>query len=108
MGLPFRIDALCGRCPARYDHREGNDDYTQVGNLFRLLAPDHRWRLIGNIVDSMQTVPHDIQVRQVRHFHKADPAYGEGVARGLGLDLTEIAETENTGLGTIEVASERC
>ena len=93
---------------ARYDHREGNDDYTQAGNLFRLLAPDHRWRLIGNIVDSMQTVPHDIQVRQVRHFHKADPAYGEGVARGLGLDLTEIAETENTGLGTIEVASERC
>ena len=83
---------------ARYNHREGNDDYTQAGNLFRLLAPDHRWRLIGNVVDSMQTVPHDIQVRQVRHFHKADPAYGEGVARGLGLDPTEITETEKTGL----------
>lgn len=83
---------------ARYDHREGNDDYTQVGNLFRLLTPDHQQRLIGNIVDSMQTVPHDIQVRQVGHFYRADPAYGEGVARGLDLELSEIAEAESTQL----------
>ena len=73
--------------------REGNDDFTQAGNLFRLLAPDHQRRLISNIVDSMQTVPNDIKMRQVRHFHKADPDYGEGVASGLGLDLREIAET---------------
>ena len=79
---------------ARYDHREGNDDYTQAGNLFRLLPTDHQQRLIGNIVDSMQTVPHDIKVRQVSHFLKADPAYGEGVALGLGLDLAEITDAE--------------
>jgi catalase len=24
----------------RYDHRIGNDDYTQAGNLFRLMSPD--------------------------------------------------------------------
>jgi catalase len=28
-------------------------------------------------------------VRQLRHFYKADPAYGEGVARGLGVDAKE-------------------
>lgn len=75
---------------ARYDHREGNDDYTQAGDLFRLLAPDHQKRLIGNLVDAMQTVPHDIQVRQLRHFYRADPAYGKGVALGLNVDPGEI------------------
>ena len=69
----------------RYDHREGNDDYTQAGNLFRLMTPDARARLIANLVDSMKSVPRVIQERQVRHFSQADPAYGEGVAKGLGL-----------------------
>ncbi|NOQ78836.1 MAG: hypothetical protein GQ546_05495, partial [Gammaproteobacteria bacterium] len=33
----------------------------------------------------MQGVPHEIQQRQVLHFMKADPAYGVGVAKGLGM-----------------------
>ena len=28
---------LSGEPAARYDHREGNDDYTQAGNLYRLM-----------------------------------------------------------------------
>ena len=47
---------------------------------------------LDNLADSMQTVPHEIQVRQIRHFARADRRYGEGVAHALGLDLTEIAE----------------
>ena len=27
---------------------------------------------------------------QIRHFYKADPAYGEGVAAGLGIESKEI------------------
>jgi catalase len=73
----------------RYDHREGNDDYTQAGDLFRLMTNEERERLIGNIVAAMESVPKNIQFRQLRHFHQADPAYGEGVAAGLGLDLAE-------------------
>jgi catalase len=71
---------------ARWDHREGNDDYTQAGNLFRLLPPDERARLIDNLVDHMRPVSKEVQLRQLRHFYKADPAYGEGVAKGLGID----------------------
>jgi catalase len=41
--------------------------------------------LIDNIVGAMKTVPRAIQKRQIAHFSKADPAYGEGVAKGLGL-----------------------
>ena len=45
---------------ARYDHREGNDDYAQAGDLFRLLDKEANARPIGNIVASMKTVPRNI------------------------------------------------
>ena len=69
----------------RYDHRAGNDDYTQPGDLFRLMSEDERRRLVGNIVRAMTSVPQEIQERQVRHFLEADPAYGRRVAQGLEL-----------------------
>ena len=79
---------------ARYDHKEGNDDDSQAGDLFRLMSPVEQARLIGNIVASMRTVPRDIQVRQIKHFFKADPKYGEGVAEGLGHKLEEVLTSE--------------
>jgi catalase len=75
----------------RYDHRVGNDDYTQAGNLFRLMKPDQKSQLIGNIVNAIKTIPREIQERQVAHFYKADPEYGQGVAKGLGLALPTAA-----------------
>jgi catalase len=69
----------------RHNHRDGNDDYTQPGDLFRLMPEDAKARLIDNIVTSMRSVPERIQRKQIEHFTKADPAYGRGVAEGLGL-----------------------
>jgi len=31
----------------------------------------------------MKSMPEEIQIRQIRHFHQADPEYGKGVAAGL-------------------------
>jgi catalase len=73
----------------RYNHRDGNDDYTQAGDLFRLIGKEHQARLIQNIVGHMKGVPERIQRLQISHFFKADPAYGRGVARGLGLKVEE-------------------
>jgi catalase len=70
----------------RYDHRDGNDDYTQAGNLFRLMTVEEQQRLYHNIAEAMHGVPTDIIERQLGHFTKADPAYGEGVAAALGLE----------------------
>jgi catalase len=69
----------------RYDHRTGNDDYTQPGNLFRLMTPDARERLFNNIAEAMAGVPEHIVQRQLVHFHKADPDYAAGVATALGV-----------------------
>jgi catalase len=68
----------------RYNHREGNDDYTQAGNLYRLMPPDERQRLHEALAGAMAGVPREIVERQLSHFAKADPAYGEGVKKALG------------------------
>jgi catalase len=67
----------------RYDHRIGNDDYTQPGNLFRLMSGDQQRQLFGNIAEAMRGVPQEIIDRQIFHFTKADPAYGAGVRAAL-------------------------
>ncbi len=69
----------------RYDHRVGNNDYSQVGALFRLMSREQQQQLFGNIAAAMCGVPETIQLRQIDHFAKADPAYGRGVAERLGL-----------------------
>ncbi|QDU59690.1 Catalase [Planctomycetes bacterium Pan216] len=79
---------------AQYDHREGNDDYTQAGDLFRIMSDEQKSHLIGNIVGSMRPVSDEIKYRQIRHFHGADPDYGKGVAEGLGLDIAKVLATE--------------
>ena len=69
---------------ARYDERGESDDFTQAGNLFRLLPADEQERLTSNIANAMRGVPSDeIRLRQIGHFTKADPAYGAAVARKL-------------------------
>src|ERR1039457_557937 len=79
---------------ARHDHRSDSDYYTQPGNLFRLMPADARQRLISNIVGTLGQTPKRIQELQVRHFYKADPAYGTGVAQGLGLDIKAVLASE--------------
>src|SRR6202030_1532116 len=49
----------------RFNHRDGNDDYTQPGNLFRLMDNGAKARLIDNIVGSMRSGPQRIQEKQI-------------------------------------------
>jgi catalase len=75
---------------ARYDHRDGNDDYRQPGDLFRLMLPEQKEQLFDNIKAAMDGVPLDIVKRQIAHFYKADPEYGIGVATRLGLAVSDL------------------
>ena len=43
--------------------------------------------LINNIAGAMTGVTADVVDRQLQHFYKADPAYGEGIAKALGVSL---------------------
>src|SRR6202166_4665839 len=71
----------------RYNHRDGNDDYRQPGDLFRLMRPDQKEQLFNNYKAAMEGVPAGTVNRQIAHCYKADPAYGTGVAKALGIDF---------------------
>jgi catalase len=68
---------------ARYDHRKGNDDYSQAGKLFNVMSAEQQEILCGNIANAMHGVPQFIMDRQLEHFDKADPKYGAGVRQML-------------------------
>jgi catalase len=71
----------------RYNHRDGNDDYRQPGDLFRLMRPDQKEQLFNNYKAAMEGVPVEIVKRQIAHCYRADPAYGAGVAKAMGIDF---------------------
>ena len=68
---------------ARYDHRQGNDDFSQPGALFRLFDSGQKQRLFSNIAAAMKGVPMEIIERQLSLFDRVDAAYGEGVRTAL-------------------------
>jgi catalase len=89
----------------RYNHRAGNDDYTQTGNLFRLMDAGARSRLVGNLVAALAGVPKRIQLRQLAHFYRADPEYGCAVAVGLDIQLIEIERLARLSLPELPKAT---
>ena len=74
----------------RYDGRGREDDYTQAGNLFRLLSVDEQRKLCANLAGPLSQVDAETLARQLGHFDQADAAYGAGVRaafRERGLKL---------------------
>jgi catalase len=67
----------------RYNHREGNDDYSQPRALFNLFDEGQKARLFSNIADAMRGVPEVIVERQLGHFEKVHPDYAAGVRRAI-------------------------
>jgi catalase len=78
---PLKIDPQA----ARFNHREGNDDFAQPRALFRLFSTEQRERFFRNIAEHMQGVPGNIVERQLGLFARVDPEYAQGVAKALGV-----------------------
>lgn len=73
------------------DHYPQDDDYfTQPGKLFRLMSPAQQQVLFDNTARAMGDAPKAIKIRHIGNCMKADPAYGEGVARALMVALDEL------------------
>lgn len=71
----------------RWDYWEDDADYfTQPGNLFRLMDAEEQQRLFDNTARNMDGVPEYIKRKHIEHCTKADPAYGAGVAKAMGLE----------------------
>ena len=74
----------------QWDHRVDNDYFSQPGNLFRLMTDDKKQLLFNNTAAEVGQAQKFIQVRHIRNCFSADPAYGEGVAKALGMSMEEV------------------
>jgi catalase len=84
---PLAIDGAADH----WNFREDDDDYyTQPGILFRLMAPQQQQVLFENTARAMGDCPREIKVRHIGNCLKADPAYGKGVAKAMGIPLSEV------------------
>jgi catalase len=82
--------ALSGAA-ANWDFRKDDDDYyTQPGMLFRLMGPEKQELLFANTARDIGGAPREIWIRHIGNCLKADPAYGAGVAKALGVPLGEV------------------
>ncbi|PRC93311.1 catalase [Solimicrobium silvestre] len=68
-----------------WNHRVDADYYSQPGALFRLMSSAQQQVLFENTARSLGDAPLAIKQRHVDNCSKADPAYGVGVAKALGL-----------------------
>jgi catalase len=74
-----------------HNFREDDDNYyEQPGKLFRLMSADEQQRLFENTARNMQGTTKEVQLRHISNCYKADPAYGEGVAKALGIPMSEV------------------
>jgi len=86
LASPYEVSGTVGK----YRVQHPNDDFEQAGNLFRLMTPDQKSRLINNVIGHLGKARKDIQERQVLHFYRADPDYGIRIAKGIGLDTSKV------------------
>jgi len=76
---------------AHWNAREDDSDYyTQPGKLFRLMSKEQQETLFGNTARAMDDAPEMIKIRHIGNCLKADQAYGEGVAKALGIPLSNV------------------
>ena len=74
-----------------YDYRQDDADYyTQPGNLFRIMNAAQQQVLFENTARQVGGAEQFIQERHIKNCFKADPAYGKGVAKALGLEIDKI------------------
>lgn len=74
-----------------YDFREDDHDYfTQPGKLFRGMSDEEQLVLFENTARDMEDSTLQIKHRHITHCYQADSAYGEGVAKALGIDIEEV------------------
>src|SRR5690625_3351732 len=76
---------------AHWDFREDDDNYyEQPGKLFNVLSDEEKERLFQNTAEDFAQVEEHIKIRHIVNCYKADPAYGEGVAKAAGIPMSKV------------------
>jgi catalase len=75
----------------RHSYELSDIDFLQAGNLYRkVMTETDREHLVNNIVSHLKNAEKRFHLRQTALFYKADPDYGQRVAKGLGLSIEDV------------------
>ena len=72
-----------------------SDYFTQPGKLWRLMSAEDQRATCENTARAMGDSALFIKQRHVRNCSYADPEYGKGVAKALGIDYEEALKAED-------------
>ena len=75
----------------RHDQHLGNDDFTQAGDLYRLLNSEQRERLTSVIANTMKGLPKAVTIPNIKNFLKCHGEYGEKIAIKLGIPIKSLS-----------------
>jgi catalase len=73
-----------------WNYREDDYYYSQPGKFFRIMRKAQQQILFENTARAMGDAPKEIEVRHIGNCLKADPAYGVGVAKVLGIAAIDV------------------
>ncbi len=79
---------------AHWDHRQDEDYFSQPGNLFRIMDEKQKDLLFSNTAAAVGAAQQFIQIRHIRNCYHADPDYGRGIAKALGLSVDIVRDYE--------------
>ena len=65
----------------RYDGQRGNDNYSQAGALYNIMSEEQKDSLTSTIAGTMQSIPRDLAIKNIEHFKKCDPEYGNRIEK---------------------------
>jgi len=86
---PLELNGAADHWNAREDD---HDYYTQPGKLFRLMSKEQQEALFKNTAQDISAAPEEVKIRHIGNCLKADPDYGAGVAKAMGIDLSKVPQ----------------
>jgi len=76
--MPLEQDAWLGI----HDNRD-DDNFSQAGDLFRLMSPCQKGQLVHNIAAGLHQCTNDVQQRMLAQYEQADPQYAAMVKQAI-------------------------
>ena len=70
-----------------FDARKGNDEFTQAGDLYRLLNEEEKHPMTSVIAGTMKGVPEEIVRPHLVNFLKCDEDYGNRICKRVGIKI---------------------
>ena len=65
-----------------YDNRD-EDNYSQAGDLYRIMSEDQKQQLVNNIADGLSQATKDVQEAMFVQYDLADSDYGTRVRKAV-------------------------